>query len=594
MLLVTYEEGDRTQFDNAFFGGPEVVDSDAAGQGDLLRATLVTRPGWKRSPGSPKRQCFGSRSGRQIDGTCDTGALHAQPVRRFLLRLCKGGMLLAAAAFAVYACSNDVPADAQQPATTTTTAQPAPESIGAGELVWDACPPEAPSDVSCGRVGAPLIYSSENGVIAEVAFAVTRATGPAPVGYLFVNPGGPGVSAREMVFNSSAHLAPDLLERFDVVGVDPRGVGGSVPAFSCGDRDKFMDVFAEASTSGDFAAGERAVRLCIDTTGPTSSVMHTEYAARDMDAVRVALGASQISYYGASYGSLLGLWYATLFDDHVRVMVLDGAINPNHDASTSEARVERDFGRLAPIDQRLAEALKACDGDDCPIRHGGDQIGWFLNNADRTAVVADHFDGFGPAPALAMVTPLYAEAFWPVWHTALDAAVTHGDGSALARFAALQLLEGDLTGEWSAWTATAHINCLDSWIAAPGLSAEERIRDADSLAEQVEQRLPLLAAIPDLGWAYDLCPFYENDLRPPASSVGELNGGDAAIMVIGNRSDPVTPIADAESLAGVMRNSTLLTTDHPQHVAYPTDPCVIERVHVFLIDMMIIAGGCDT
>ena len=548
----------------------------------------------QRLPGNLKRQHFRPRSGQQIDGTICTVALHSQAVLRCLIRLCKAGMLLAAAAFAVYACSHDATVDAQQPTTTTTTARPAAESIGAGELVWDTCPPEAPFEVSCGRVGAPLSYSSGNGLIAEVAFAVTRATGPAPVGYLFVNPGGPGVSAREMVFKSAAHLAPDLLERFDVVGVDPRGVGGSGPAFSCGDREKFMAVFDEASTSGDLAAGERAVRLCIDATGPTASVMHTEYAARDMEAVRVALGASQISYYGASYGSLLGLWYATLFDDHVRVMVLDGAINPNRDTSSSEARVERDFGRLAPIEQRLAEALKACDGDDCPISHGGDPLGWFLKNADRTAVVADHFDGFGPAPSLAMVTPLYAEAFWPVWHAALDAAVSHGDGSALARFAALQLLDGDLMGEWSAWTATAHINCLDNWVAAPGLSAEERIRDADALAEQVKQRLPLIAAIPDLGWAYDLCPFYGEVLLPPTSSVGALDGGNAVIMVIGNRSDPITPIADAEALTVSLGNATLLRADQPQHVTYPSDSCVEERVHAFLVDTVIIAGGCES
>ncbi len=50
--------------------------------------------------------------------------------------------------------------------------------------------------------------------------------------------------------------------------------------------------------------------------------------ARDMDRLRQALGDSELTYMGQSYGTLLGLTYAALFPTHIRSMVLDSVIDP--------------------------------------------------------------------------------------------------------------------------------------------------------------------------------------------------------------------------------------------------------------------------
>jgi len=48
------------------------------------------------------------------------------------------------------------------------------------------------------------------------------------IGALVVNPGGPGASAVDTVASMGASLAgSDILRRFDLVGIDPRGVGHS-------------------------------------------------------------------------------------------------------------------------------------------------------------------------------------------------------------------------------------------------------------------------------------------------------------------------------------------------------------------------------
>ncbi|MFD0533372.1 alpha/beta fold hydrolase [Actinomadura luteofluorescens] len=51
--------------------------------------------------------------------------------------------------------------------------------------------------------------------------------------------------------------------------------------------------------------------------------------ARDIDQVRSALGEDKITYYGLSYGTVVGPMYATLFPHRVRQMVLDAPVDTN-------------------------------------------------------------------------------------------------------------------------------------------------------------------------------------------------------------------------------------------------------------------------
>ena len=56
--------------------------------------------------------------------------------------------------------------------------------------------------------------------------------------------------------------------------------------------------------------------------------MGTEYAARDMDRLRAALGDDRLSYLGLSYGTYLGAVYADMFPSRVRAVTLDGSVDP--------------------------------------------------------------------------------------------------------------------------------------------------------------------------------------------------------------------------------------------------------------------------
>ena len=84
----------------------------------------------------------------------------------------------------------------------------------------------------------------------------------------------------------------------------------------------------------------------------------TADAARDMDAIREALGEDEISYFGWSYGTQLGATWATLFPDTVRAAVLDGSIDP------TTGRVEGLIDQTEGFDSTLALFLADCSADD--------------------------------------------------------------------------------------------------------------------------------------------------------------------------------------------------------------------------------------
>lgn len=76
------------------------------------------------------------------------------------------------------------------------------------------------------------------------------------------------------------------------------------------------------------ALNRRIGRGCGDRYGDQLPLYGTEQAARDMDAVRAAVGDDKLTYLGYSYGTLLGATYAQLYPQRVRALVLDGAVDP--------------------------------------------------------------------------------------------------------------------------------------------------------------------------------------------------------------------------------------------------------------------------
>ena len=172
-----------------------------------------------------------------------------------------------------------------------------------------------------------------------VRLAVNRlpAKGSGRIGSLFLNPGGPGGSGVDFVAGvAEAPETKALRQHFDLVGFDPRGTNRSTPSIVCEPVARSVRRFDEAlgQPAGERTAadalreGRQFAASCQQRSGKILPFMGTEYAARDMDRLRAALGDDQLSYLGLSYGTYLGAVYADMFPSRVRAVTLDGSVDP--------------------------------------------------------------------------------------------------------------------------------------------------------------------------------------------------------------------------------------------------------------------------
>jgi len=444
-------------------------------------------------------------------------------------------------------------------------------------IVWDPCD----FGLKCGFVEVPVDYRNPDAGSLRIAVNVRRAYHhDERIGYLIVNPGGPGVSGLELVQNADWFFTHEILGSFDIIGFDPRGVGDSEPEFACGAPGEQIALLATVhgaiDTAEEIAAGEAAANLCIESMGAIGGLLHSEYVARDMNEIRKALGAEQVSYFGFSYGSELGVWYATLFPESVRAMVVDGADNPVDRSDTQDERMAEYLEETLILESKLREALTACDNSECPIYNGGDPIAYYYRAAEKLHLVNVAAGGVPYAAYLAVVTPLYDQEDWPLLWWGLYELYEDGDTETL-----LEFVNRQLDDEPTAANFTAHVNCLDEFVQKPHLDRATRLDDWVVFEAISEEKLPLQEAA-DFDSA-SACPFYDQFAPEPLEA--PLDGGGVPILVIGNRSDPVTSFGESEEfVTETLSNGYLVETSHFRHGVYPDNECVNDYVHRVLID----------
>jgi len=156
--------------------------------------------------------------------------------------------------------------------------QAASEAVLAGESIeWGMCG----SGLECGFVDMPADYRDPGAGTLQIAVNLRRARAPQQrIGHLLVNPGGPRGSGVEMAMGAADFFTAEVLEHFDVIGFDPRGVGFSEPAFACGEPGEQLALLAAIEspidTPAEIAAGEAAANLCIESMGAVGGLLHSE------------------------------------------------------------------------------------------------------------------------------------------------------------------------------------------------------------------------------------------------------------------------------------------------------------------------------
>ncbi|GAA5103051.1 alpha/beta hydrolase [Nocardia iowensis] len=178
--------------------------------------------------------------------------------------------------------------------------------------------------VRCAVVDVPMNYADPDGPKIQVTVSRIAATGQRR-GALFANPGGPGADGLDFWGLRTDVLPAELATHYDRIAVQPRGLRWATP-LNCATEVKDEDGAPVSLGGGD----RNAIKKACDAALPGYlDTITTENTARDMDAVRAALGLERISYLGTSYGTYLGAVYASLFPDRVERMVLDSNVNPD-------------------------------------------------------------------------------------------------------------------------------------------------------------------------------------------------------------------------------------------------------------------------
>ncbi len=449
-------------------------------------------------------------------------------------------------------------------ASTTTTLPVAP-------VTWSACQ----NGLQCATVTVPLDYAEPAGPTLAVALARHPASDPAArIGALIFDPGGPGGSGIDNLPTELGVLGPDVLARYDVVSLDPRGVGRSSPV-RCAAADGTStpgplidpvptDLAAQLALIADFRAYATS---CQATSGALLAHVGTVDVARDLDRIRAAMGEPSISYVGYSYGTLLGATYASMFPTHVHSLVLDGAIDPavsSDDMSLQQAQgYETSFTTFASW----------CSGSPaCSWRPTSDPTTALLALVDRARAAPLPAGGgrvVGPGEIYdALLGGLDARSFWPTLGTALADAAS-GDGAAVASMAD----HYRNAGSSNASDAVEAIDCSDHPVSRdlavyPGLAAR------DSAVAPIFG--PLLA------WGEAGCAVWP--VLPSRQPSALHDTGAPPALVVGTTGDPATPYRWAQALAGDLAGSALLTRIGQDHVASYTSICVRSAVTAYLLD----------
>jgi len=454
--------------------------------------------------------------------------------------------------------------------TTDTTVGNGPAGFTPEPIRWKQC-----QQGECATVQVPLDYRQPTGRLIKLAVSRAAATGKR-IGALFVNPGGPGASATDFASVLATLLPKEINERFDIVGVDPRGVGGSNPV-RCGiDATKLYEVDPTIETADDRAAllqvSKEYVDDCTIKFGDVLPFVGTRDVARDMDSVRAAMGDPKISYLGFSYGTAIGQEYADLFPTHVRAMILDGVLELGPSGLQLAAE------QAAGFETALARYAQFCDSGTTCQTHGN-----AVHAVEQVQALAEQPGGIpapkagrpaGPGEAnLGISLALYSRSLWADLDAALAAAIA-GDGSKLVALADQYIGIGDFEIYFA-------VNCMDfSW---PNGNADAFLSAAKQTA----------VASPHFGEAlvndYIRCvdwPVPANPLQPVTAP------GTPPILVVSTTGDPATPYQGGVTVAHRLASGVLVTNEGDGHtVVGDGKPCIDDIVVAYLVDGRAPADG---
>ncbi len=441
------------------------------------------------------------------------------------------------------------------------------------QVTWKNC-----GGADCATFEVPVDYADPSGPTVELAASRVPATGER-IGTLFVNPGGPGGSAFDYAKAATSIVSASVLEHFDVVGLDPRGVGHSDPVNCLTDAQ--IDGLIAADGTPDSPAEEQEIveestlpgKGCEAKAGDVWAHMGTVDAARDMDIARAVVNDPTFNYLGKSYGTMLGATYAELFPDHVGRMVLDGVLPTGLDL------VDVTKGQADAFEVAVQDFARDClTHSDCPLSGTTDQavgqLRQWLSGLDSRPMPAGDRELNEPLATYATLAFLYFPQYdYPRLRSALSAAMDGKDPDPLLALLDERTSRGP-DGRFTDNSTEAFygVTCLDRPYAGT-------VDDVKALAKQWAATAPTFG--PSLAWGLLACKDWpaSTDVLTEATAAGSN-----PILVVSTTHDPATPYQWGEQVAGELDNARLITWDGYNHTAYREGSgCIEDAVNAYLL-----------
>ncbi|KAK6532577.1 hypothetical protein TWF281_006760 [Arthrobotrys megalospora] len=274
------------------------------------------------------------------------------------------------------------------------------------DLKWYPCSSEATEiKFKCARLSVPLDYKKpNNGLRAVIPIIKYPADKNVPYkGSVLVNPGGPGGLGSELIYDvpTAKQIRSTVVgPGWDILGFDPRGIGYAVPWGNCdiipwsfeperqnatkvpkSPQPKFGRRASKLPPNNDevsygvlipndppswkaqsYESGNEFKTACqnlISKYNQAGQHMNTVVVATDLLSIAKALARERkqpeksalVNFYGLSYGTIIGQYFATLYPNNVGKFFLDGVVNADtwvslDDVKTTVTHVDKAWSRF--------------------------------------------------------------------------------------------------------------------------------------------------------------------------------------------------------------------------------------------------------
>lgn len=506
------------------------------------------------------------------------------------------------------------------------------------DLAWFDCSQLAPG-AWCATADLPLDYDEPDDATTQVAVLKIKAADQEhKLGTLFLNPGGPGGSGTYMAAMAREFLSPALLDRFDIVGFDPRGTNfstnvacwasGGEQLAAIGPMLSTHFPWTGAEESAHVAASKAFGRACSSTGRPLSASMSTAEVARDMDVLRRAVGDRQLTYLGFSYGSYLGDVYANLFPDRVRALVIDGVIDADGWAGTRRtARVPqttriRSGEATARAMDELLQRCEAAGAHQCEFADRGDpraNYDMIMSSLQKQPLVWEDPEDSAQTLTYATLTQvllgnLYAPtpgepiaAILSFVYDLLLPTADPGTPEAARQESARRNLKKALAPRSTsaararAFRASGRAVFPLSFPYDNSLDAFQSVLCTDGLNPRHAAAWPRYAdaadrRAPHFGrawtWRSSACASRTWTARDEDAHRGPFTRRTTnPVLVVGNLWDPATNYDSAAKVARQLPGARLLSSDNWGHTAYGTSTCATGAIDAYLLTRTLPAAG---